>query len=91
MTKRIYHATIISIFLFLILLPPLQQITGIVPEPQLVENRQLTSRPSVAWDSFISGTFQYQFDAYMNDNYGFRSLLVMTNNQINITVFKVTR
>ena len=91
MGKRIYYTVIMSIFLLLLLLPPLQQITGVLPKLRLIENRQFITRPVITWDSFVSGVFQYQFDAYMNDNYGFRSLLVMINNQINVTIFKVTR
>ncbi len=91
MRKRIYQATITSLFLLIILLPPLQQITGMIPEPRLIEKRQLMPMPSVVLNSFISREFQNQFDAYMNDNYGFRSLMVMINNQINVTFFHVTR
>jgi hypothetical protein len=91
MRKRIFKTAIITIFMLVILLPLLQQITGIVPEPQLVEKRQLIPRPGFVWSSFLTGAFQYQFDAYMNDNYGFRSLMVMINNQINVMIFHVTR
>ena len=89
--KRICQATITSLFLLIILLPPLQQITGMIPEPRLIEKRRLTPMPGVAWNSFISREFQNQFDAYMNDNYGFRSFMVMINNQIKVTIFHVTR
>ena len=91
MGKRIYQVVILIIFTLFILLPPLQQITGLIPGYSLIENRQLTPVPDVALASFISGDFQNQFNAYMNDNFGFRALMVMINNQINITIFHVTR
>jgi len=91
MRKRIYQAAITIIFLVFILLLPLQQITGIVPEPHLTEKRELTPMPNVTLGSFLSGKFQNQFDVYMNDSSGFRSLMVRINNQINVTIFRVTR
>ena len=91
MRKRVFQTVIIIIFILFILLTPLQQITGIMPEPQLIEKRQLIPRPNIIWGSLLSGEFQNQFDAYMNDNYGFRSLMVMINNQINVMIFHVTR
>jgi len=91
MRKRTFQVVIIFIFLLIILLPPLQQITGMLPEPSLIEKRQLMPVPEMEWDSFVSGVFQRQFDAYMDDNYGFRNLMVMINNQINIGIFHVTR
>ena len=91
MGRRIYQAVITTIFMLFILLPPLEQITEFMPEPPLIEKRQLTPMPNLTWDSFLSGVFQNQFDAYMNDNFGFRTLMVMINNQINITIFRVTR
>ncbi|MFH1381936.1 MAG: hypothetical protein ABIH70_03485 [Chloroflexota bacterium] len=91
MKNRRYQVMLTAIFLFLILLPPFEQITGIIPEPRLIEKRQLTPMPSVVLDSFLFGEFQTQFDAYMNDNFGFRALMVMMNNQINVMVFHVTR
>jgi hypothetical protein len=89
--NRIYRAVITVIFLVFVLLVPVQQITAIVPEPSLTEKRQLTPPPNVTLGSFLSKKFQAQFDMYMNDNFGFRSLMVMINNQINITIFHVTR
>ncbi len=89
--KRVFQYTIIGLFMLGILLPPLQQATRLLPQPRLTEKRQLTPMPSVLLESLLSGEFQTQFDAYMNDNFGFRPWMVMLNNQINITVFRVTR
>ncbi len=91
MRKRIYQGAVSIMFLLSILLPPLQQIVGVIPEPRLTEKRQLTPMPSVILDSFLLEEFQNQFDAYMNDNFGFRSLMVMINNQINVDIFHVAR
>jgi len=91
MGKKIFYIAITCIFLLIFLLPPLQQMTGMLPKLQLIENRYVAPMPKMTWDSLASGMFQFQFDAYMNDNYGFRGILVMINNQINLTIFKVTR
>lgn len=91
MRRKVYQSAIVVLFLLIILLPLLQQITGIFPEPRLTEKRQLIPPPSLILDSLRSGEFQNQFDRYMNDNYGFRSWIVMINNQIDIGVFRVTR
>ncbi len=91
MGKKVFQVTLTIVFLLIMVLPVLQVMTRMLPEPRLSEKRQLTSRPGLTVSSFLSREFQNQFDAYMNDNYGFRSLMVMLNNQINITIFRVTR
>ena len=90
MRNRIFQSAITGIFLLLVLLPLAQQITGIIPQPRLQEKRRLAPLPSLTVGSLISGEFQRQFNMYMNDNYGLRSWLVRINNQIDITIFKVT-
>ncbi len=91
MRERIFQLVITAIFLILILLPSLQQTTNAIPDPPTREKRQLTPMPSAVLSSFVSGEYQSQFNAYMNDNFGFRRLMVMINNQINIDIFRVTR
>lgn len=91
MRERIFQMLITIVFLLLILLPLLQQITSAIPDPPMREKRRLAPMPNMALRSYISGEYQNQFNAYMNDNFGFRRLMVMINNQINIDIFHVTR
>jgi hypothetical protein len=79
------------VFFVAILLPMVQQITGIIPEPRLAEKRRLVPPPVPTFSSVASGEFQTRFDRYMNDNYGLRSWIVLVNNQIDIGIFRVTR
>ena len=89
--KNALQKTMIAIFLMVLLLPLIQQTTGIVPEPRLTEKRRLISVPNITVNAYLSWVFQKQFDRYMNDNYGFRAWIVMINNQINISIFHVTQ
>lgn len=91
MHNRAYHSLIIGVFLGVLLLPLLQQATGLIPEPRLQEKRLLVPLPAPTLGSLASGEFQNRFDKYMNDNYGLRSWIVMINNQIDMSVFRVTR
>jgi len=91
MRNKTYQIVITGLFLFFILFPLFQQITGVVPEPRLQEKRRLTPVPALVLGSLVSGSFQTQFDRFMNDNYGLRAWMVMINNQIDISVFHVTQ
>jgi len=88
-TKSIF----IAIFLFLIILPLLQQHFNIFQYKPLDEKRyRLTMPPG----NMLTGLFQensqyaHDYEKYYNDNYGLRDNFIRLKNQIDYTFFKVS-
>lgn len=48
----------------------------------------LAGRPQYSWQSWMDGSFQNQFDRYIEDHIGFRPLFVRINNQLDFSFFK---
>ena len=63
----------------------------IVPEPTLLEKRALAPRP-VATHAFdlLSDKFMSDFEAYVNDNFGFRKLFIRMNNFFDLRLLKTS-
>lgn len=47
----------------------------------------LAGRPQYSWQSWMDGSFQNQFDRYIEDHIGFRPFLVRLNNQLDFSLF----
>lgn len=47
----------------------------------------LTDRPKYSWNSWLDGSFQNQFDRYIEDHIGFRPFFVRLNNQLDFNLF----
>nr|NQU90395.1 hypothetical protein [Bacteroidota bacterium] len=50
----------------------------------------LNERPAFSWDSWYDGTYQNQFDRYLEDHIGLRNFFVRINNQVKFSLFKET-
>jgi hypothetical protein len=48
----------------------------------------LSLRPQYTWKTWMNGTFQSQFNNYLEDHIGFRSFFVRLNNQLDFFLFK---
>jgi hypothetical protein len=48
------------------------------------------SRPGFNFADWFNGDYQKKIDSFLNDNFGFRNVLVRTNNQIKFSLFKTT-
>ncbi|MFS2035161.1 alginate O-acetyltransferase AlgX-related protein [Polaromonas sp. CT11-55] len=84
MKKTIQVATISLFFAFLVI-TSMQMVLRVVPEPTLLEKRVLAPRPPVPEvRDVLSDKFTTGFDAYVNDNFGFRKLLIRLNNLIDL-------
>ena len=84
MKKLVQSVTIASFFAFLLLVNA-QMLLKIVPEPTLLEKRPLAPDPELteAFDVF-SDKFTSSFDAYVNDNFGFRKIFIRLNNFLDL-------
>lgn len=50
---------------------------------------QLSEKPEFSIDSWMNGSFQLNYDKYLEDHIGFRNLLVRLYNQIDFSLFRV--
>jgi alginate O-acetyltransferase complex protein AlgJ len=70
---------ILLIFCLLLLLPLAGQWLKLAPAPANSENRKLTERPQLSWSVPALQKFPREYQAYYNDNFGFRKILVRGN------------
>ena len=68
-----------------------QMLLRLVPEPTLLEKRPLAPRPVLVQISeVLSDKFTSAFDAYTNDNFGFRKLFIRLNNFLDWKLLKTS-
>ncbi len=88
MKKTIQTVTIALFFAFLVGANA-QMLFRLVPEPTLLEKRSPAPRPVLAQASDIfSDKFTSAFDAYVNDNFGFRKFFIRLNNFLDLKLLK---
>ena len=79
---------IIFLILFLIISVPLFGIRGSGGEKSESENRVLASKPSLFLeDSKLNPNLKSEFNAWLNDNIGFRNEMIQLNTDINYKIF----
>jgi hypothetical protein len=71
------HIPIIILFFVVLVLPIVQQCTGLFTDMQVVEKRELAGMPEFAEVGLVG--FPRAFDAYYNDNFGFRGTVISAN------------
>jgi len=87
MSTRIQYALLALIGLFLLF--PLANDYFRLTKPISLQGVQVVSeRPSLTWDTWLSGKFQSKFDKWFGQNFGLRGFLIKTSNQIHYSVFR---
>ena len=90
MKKTIQTVTIALFFAFLMAVDT-QMLLRLVPEPTLLEKRPLAPRPVLVQISeVLSDKFTSAFDAYTNDNFGFRKFFIRLNNFLDLKLLKTS-
>lgn len=75
------------LFLVALLLPLFQMLTHLIPEPMLRGAYVPHQKPELTAKSWFDGSFQSEFEQYVNDNHGFHSNLVKMRNLFCFKVF----
>jgi len=78
---------IFVLLLAMLSLPALQHATKFAGMKPLDGDFVLTGRPYFSWSSWMDGTYQMQFDRYIEDHIGFRPFFVRLSNQIDFSLF----
>lgn len=78
---------LIVIFIFILALPSLDNLFKIAPIKQLFEKRTAATMPKLPQNIAQLKEFPEKFEAFYNDNYGFRKSLVLLNSKIMDDIF----
>lgn len=78
----------IIIFLGFLFLPCIQQITGIFHYDGLNEKRKKAEFPQFSFQNSINNQYFSEINKYYEDNFGFRDLLIQTNNSLHLKLFQ---
>jgi alginate O-acetyltransferase complex protein AlgJ len=89
-TTRWQDRTLIVVFLISIALPLTAMICRVDSTFVLEENRTLSSRPELALSMQALGEFPAKFEAYFNDQFGFRRRLIHWQNFIKVAALGVS-
>jgi len=91
MTKKTNTKTILLILtLVLLLLPAVQQLTGVVPCKPLSGVTVEQPKPNLTSQGFCDGTFQKEGESYLKQHYGFHEPLTRVYNQYLWDFYKKT-
>jgi alginate O-acetyltransferase complex protein AlgJ len=89
-TKGWKDKALIAIFLVAISFPLVGSTFHLDTAITLAENRRLASRPELKLDPTALAEFPARFEAYFNDQFGFRRLLIQWQNLIKVAVLGVS-
>jgi hypothetical protein len=76
------------VLISLLLIPYFQVKTQYFKIPTLNGAIEKKIAPKLDLTSWLNGTYQEGYEAYLNDNFGFHDLIIRLNNQINFYIFK---
>ncbi len=75
-------------FVFVLILPLIQAKVNVFDEEPLHGGVIIASKPEYSSTSWFSGKYQSDMEKFINDNIGFRPVLVRLHNQIQFSLFK---
>jgi len=80
------------LLLWIMLMAPLiQQLSGLYPERSLSGDFILSEKPEITWSTWESGSFQDACIPYIDENMGFHNTLIRLNNQLNYSLFGISK
>jgi hypothetical protein len=85
-SKAVKQVTVFFFSGFLLLIF-LQSLFRFVPDPTLLEKRQLARLPEFSLAAIANDNFTRRADLYANDNFGFRKAFIRLNNLIDVRLF----
>lgn len=85
---RLLKPILYILFVVTLWLPMLQMWIGLVHEPPLAGAYTPVTKPQCSAQSWFEGTYQTDFDRYMNDTLGFHKTLVRCRNGFCFMVFR---
>ena len=82
---------LLALTIVLLVLPALQQLTGVVPFKALSGVTKEQVKPNLTYQSFRDGSFQKDNEAYLTQHYGFREPLTRVYNQTLWSLFRYSK
>jgi hypothetical protein len=84
---KIIRHILFFLLMAILILPAIQQYTGMIPELPLNGDVKQPKKPDLTVKSWFDASFQENYDDYLEQSIGFRPTLIRINNQIAFTVF----
>jgi hypothetical protein len=84
---RLLKSAVVAVFLLLLALPALELATGLVRVRPLDENRRRAELPGLA-ELVQPSSFVARLQAWFDDHYGFRDLLIRAKTQMDYSLFR---
>jgi len=81
---------ILYIILSVLLLPMLIQFTGSFKGRELEGIREKAKKPAFCTENYFNGTFQDSLNKYLDENFGLRTIMIRSYNQMLYSVFSKT-
>lgn len=75
--------------LLVLVLPALQKEIGLFRVKPLDGDFEYAEKPGFSWSGWMDGTFQSAFNTWLEENIGFRNILVRITNQVDFSLFKM--
>ena len=85
---KILEKILVLILLVMLVLPAIQKEYPLIKVRELDGDFVLAEKTKLSWDEWKKGTFQAQFDKYLEDHIGFRDFLVRFTNQLDYSLFR---
>ncbi|MCD4696938.1 MAG: hypothetical protein K8S16_11940 [Bacteroidales bacterium] len=81
----------LGIILILLVLPAVQKKFTLFRVADLDGDFVLAEKPGFLWEDWFNGNFQSEYDKYLEENIGFRNLLVRITNQLDYSLYNIPR
>lgn len=78
-------------FILLLFMPMIQQLFGVIKENKLEQVENSAPFPTIAIEMILESSFQKEFESALNINIGFRKTFVRIHNQLNYSVYNVSK
>ncbi|RJP80139.1 MAG: tetratricopeptide repeat protein [Desulfobacteraceae bacterium] len=79
-----------AVFVLLICTPIVKTLLSPAMQLSKVENRKLSQAPAIRMDMKALKSFPTKFEAYFNDQFGFRDAFIYIHNYVNATMLKIS-
>ena len=85
-----YDMVLFSLLMVLLLIPIVQQATGVFPTTSLKGFFEPTPKPKWSFESYKTNTYQQQIEKYTSENFGFREPVIRIYNQYLWSAYRKT-
>jgi hypothetical protein len=87
LNASIFKKGLVFITLLVLFLPIIQQQFNLINLYKLAGDDLIKNDTTLSYNTYFTSIYQKKLDQHLNSNFGFRSLLIKINNQLNFSLF----